>query len=449
MFQELLELFGVPYIVAPMEAEAQCAFLNEIDLTHGTITDDSDIWLFGGKTVYKNFFNHNKHVLEFRAESIEHHFSKYHNSRHQSFFYYLFCFLELTREQLILLALLVGSDYTVGIQGIGPVTALEILAAFPPSRTTDVSVLTQAELTSGLREFKKWLNNSKAVGVARTTLRNKLKNVNIKEGFPSVQVVQAYLQPEVETCADKFTWSKPDIVGLIDFAKEKFGWTKLKSEEILKPVIKKMEDKNIQKSIRDYFAAQYKNNPEITDGKMSKRVKTAVKRLGNKNETSDDESTTKSKAKKTRKTTKTKTIETTKVDESSTDNAEKTEIKSKRRNTKKDEEPIAENSNKESTMEEETNIKKDRGSQVINNRFCPHPASIEAKRRVKAVRKEQLHAKQTIPQKERDKADALKSKLRAIEAFRKSKAGPGFVKKRPKVLTPLKDDAGLSESSSD
>ena len=37
----------------------------------------------------------------------------------------------LTREKLINLALLCGSDYTEGIQGVGPVTAMEILLEFP------------------------------------------------------------------------------------------------------------------------------------------------------------------------------------------------------------------------------------------------------------------------------------------------------------------------------
>ena len=47
--QELLQLFGIPWIVSPSEAEAQCAFLDMNNLTHGTITDDSDVWVFGGQ----------------------------------------------------------------------------------------------------------------------------------------------------------------------------------------------------------------------------------------------------------------------------------------------------------------------------------------------------------------------------------------------------------------
>lgn len=93
--RELLKLFGIPYIIAPMEAEAQCAFLDAIDLTDGTITDDSDIWLFGGQTVYKNFFNQQKLVLEYRVDAIDRLF-------------------KVNREKMIQLAMLVGSDYTQG-----------------------------------------------------------------------------------------------------------------------------------------------------------------------------------------------------------------------------------------------------------------------------------------------------------------------------------------------
>ena len=69
--QELLQLFGVPYLVSPMEAEAQCAALDVLNLTQGSVTDDSDIFLFGGRRVYKNIFNQNKHAEMYGSDAVQ------------------------------------------------------------------------------------------------------------------------------------------------------------------------------------------------------------------------------------------------------------------------------------------------------------------------------------------------------------------------------------------
>ncbi|PQE10441.1 hypothetical protein CJF30_00010438 [Rutstroemia sp. NJR-2017a BBW] len=91
--QALLRLFGLPYITAPMEAEAQCAELVRLGLVDGVVTDDSDIFLFGGTRVYKNLFNSNKLVECYVASDLEKE-------------------LSLSRDQLIAIAHLLGSDYT-------------------------------------------------------------------------------------------------------------------------------------------------------------------------------------------------------------------------------------------------------------------------------------------------------------------------------------------------
>ena len=121
--QLMLRLFGIPYITAPMEAEAQCAELARLDLVDGVITDDNDVFLFGGTQCFKNLFNDAKYVECFIAHDLDRE-------------------LSLNRDRLISLAYLLGSDYTIGLPGVGPVVAMELMAEFPGPR--------------GLEDFKRW-----------------------------------------------------------------------------------------------------------------------------------------------------------------------------------------------------------------------------------------------------------------------------------------------------
>lgn len=74
---------------------------------------------------------------------------------------------------MIRLALLVGSDYTTGLAGIGPVTALEILGAFPSESDN---------LLQSLTDFCSWIKSGRITGPGKAALRNKLQNLEIQKG---------------------------------------------------------------------------------------------------------------------------------------------------------------------------------------------------------------------------------------------------------------------------
>jgi len=69
--QELLQMFGIPYLIAPQEAEAQCAWLNEAGLVDGVVTDDSDVFLFGGQRVYRHIFENQKYAESYYLEDVQ------------------------------------------------------------------------------------------------------------------------------------------------------------------------------------------------------------------------------------------------------------------------------------------------------------------------------------------------------------------------------------------
>ena len=94
----MLRLFGLPYIESPSEAEAQCAVLESIELTQGTITDDNDVFLFGGRNVYRHVFSADRDLVMYTLKDIQ-------------------SLLGLDRGKLIVLAYMLGSDYTDGLDG--------------------------------------------------------------------------------------------------------------------------------------------------------------------------------------------------------------------------------------------------------------------------------------------------------------------------------------------
>ena len=270
--QQLLQLFGIPWIVSPGEAEAQCAFLDEAGLSNGIITDDSDVWVFGGKNVFKNFFDRDKYCESFSLNEITKHFG-------------------LDREKMIQVALLTGSDYTEGILDIGPVTSMEILAEFPGSGIDSLTKFSQW--------WKEINGNTKVEGkiVQVSKTREKFKRFQLPKNFPSKEVFDAYMNPIVDTSTEKFSWAVPNFVALRDYTYDKFGWTKGKTDQILKPVIRKMtstgENAKFQSRIDNFFQSERTVLPKKGSKlESSKRVKEAIEKVLNKEGTSQGEAST-------------------------------------------------------------------------------------------------------------------------------------------------------------
>lgn len=118
--KEILELMGVPWIQAPSEGEAQCSHLCKKKDVYAVGSQDADSILFGSPKLVKNLSISGRKKLpgkevyiEVKPQLIE--------------LDNVLKTLELTREQLIMIGLLIGTDYNEGVKGVGPKTALKLV----------------------------------------------------------------------------------------------------------------------------------------------------------------------------------------------------------------------------------------------------------------------------------------------------------------------------------
>lgn len=114
MFREvkrLLSLLGCPYIQAPSEGEAQAAFLCLAGLGQAVISQDFDAVLFGAPRLLRRAPGPKATYGQLCADEV-------------------LRVLEITRIQLVDVAILAGSDFAPGISHIGPRIALKLIRQY-------------------------------------------------------------------------------------------------------------------------------------------------------------------------------------------------------------------------------------------------------------------------------------------------------------------------------
>ena len=193
--KELLDYMGIPYVQAIGEGEAQGAYMVEQGDAWAVASQDYDCLLFGAPRIVRNLTLSgglsNLEYLELEKVLEE---------------------LELSREQLIDVALMVGTDFNEGIHGIGAKTGLKLIK-----------------------------NNS-------------LEDVLVQKGITDVEVEpdelrDIFLKHEVNTDYEiKFKSAKKDK--LVEFMCEKHGFSE---SRVLNVADKLKKLSSTQKSLEDWF----------------------------------------------------------------------------------------------------------------------------------------------------------------------------------------------------
>lgn len=192
--KKLLTLMGIPYIEAYGEGEAQAAYMVDNGDVWATASQDYDCLLFGSARVVRNLaINSNLGDLEYIE--LKKVLSK----------------LDITREQLIDMAILVGTDFNEGKKRVGAKTALKYAK--------------NGKLESVFKEFEKESNQDLEA------------------------VKEIFLKPNIRTDY-KISWKKPQDEKIKEFLCEEHGF----SEQRVENACKKLKKLNSgQKSLEDWF----------------------------------------------------------------------------------------------------------------------------------------------------------------------------------------------------
>lgn len=119
--KRLLGLIGIPVVQAPMDGEGEAAYLVQKGHASAVASQDFDSLLFGSPVLVRNLTITGRRKLPRRQVYIN-------VEPERMELRAVLSGLSLTREQLVEMCILMGTDFNEGIRGIGPKKALKLIS---------------------------------------------------------------------------------------------------------------------------------------------------------------------------------------------------------------------------------------------------------------------------------------------------------------------------------
>ena len=210
--KHLLSLMGIPWIQAPSEGEAQAAHMALKGDVWAAGSQDYDAILFGAPTLVRNIAITGRRKLprknvyiEVEPEVVE--------------LKHVLEELGIDRRQLIILGILVGTDYNPdGVRGVGPKTALSLVKEY-------------------------------------SSLEKILPRLKDGGEFPvdPEELVEVFLEPEV---TDKYSleWYKPDVEGTVAFLCGERDFSEERVRKALEKMTSGLKQTSKRSTLEKWFA---------------------------------------------------------------------------------------------------------------------------------------------------------------------------------------------------
>ncbi|MEM3506217.1 MAG: flap endonuclease-1 [Candidatus Bathyarchaeia archaeon] len=208
--KRLLDALGVPWVQAPSEGEAQASFMAIKGDVWGVASQDYDSLLFGSPRLIRNLTLSGKRKLPRKDVYIEVELELVELDK-------VLKELEITREQLIDIGILIGTDFNPdGIKGIGPKKALKII-----------------------KESKK--------------LEFAAKELNISQEVNELtKIREIFLNPEVSS-SYRLEWKTPSINDVIGFLCHERDFSETRVKNALDKAMLGIKEAKAKKTLEAFF----------------------------------------------------------------------------------------------------------------------------------------------------------------------------------------------------